>query len=98
MSGGEKSGGEGATECPRFAENERILCFHGPLIYEAKIQKVESKKKETRYLVHYHGWNKNWDEWVNKFDFLPASIRSIPPGLHFALLLLLFFLFLGISL
>jgi hypothetical protein len=38
-------------------------------------------------------------------NFLPASIRSIPPGLHFALLLLLFFFFfffffffLGISL
>jgi hypothetical protein len=27
--------------------------------------------------------------------FLPASIRSIPPGLHFALLLLLFLFLLG---
>ena len=28
-------------EQPRFLEGEKILCFHGPLIYEAKIQKVE---------------------------------------------------------
>ena len=24
----------------RFLENEKVLCFHGPLIYEAKVQKV----------------------------------------------------------
>ena len=51
-------------EQPRFAEGEKILCFHGPLIYEAKIQKVETKDKQTKYFIHYHGWNKNWDEWV----------------------------------
>ena len=54
----------GSEENPRFVEGERILCFHGPLIYEAKIQKVETKNKQTKYFIHYHGWNKNWDEWV----------------------------------
>lgn len=53
----------GSEENPRFVEGERILCFHGPLIYEAKIQKVETKNKQTKYFIHYHGWNKNWDEW-----------------------------------
>ena len=28
-------------EQPRFLEGEKILRFHGHLIYEAKIQKVE---------------------------------------------------------
>ena len=28
-------------EQPRFLEGEKILCFHGHLIYEVKIQKVE---------------------------------------------------------
>jgi hypothetical protein len=37
--------------------------------------------------------------WVNSFDeieelFLPASTRSVPPGIHFALLLLLLLLLL----
>ena len=50
-------------------EGEKILCFHGPLIYEAKIQKVETKNKQTKYLIHYHGWNKNWDEWVSYISF-----------------------------
>ncbi|XP_068654875.1 protein MRG1-like [Aristolochia californica] len=47
-----------------FSEGDRVLAYHGPLIYEAKIQKVDSRKKEWRFFVHYLGWNKNWDEWV----------------------------------
>lgn len=59
----------------KFLENEKILAFHGPLIYEAKILKVsETKDAKTagsgtpRYFIHYHGWNKNWDEWVKTID------------------------------
>ncbi|KAL9972350.1 hypothetical protein ACROYT_G018635 [Oculina patagonica] len=48
----------------KFGEGERILCYHGPLIYEAKCMKGQMKDKVTRYLIHYNGWNKNWDEWV----------------------------------
>lgn len=48
----------------KFGEGERILCYHGPLIYEAKCMKGQLKDKMTRYLIHYNGWNKNWDEWV----------------------------------
>ena len=51
----------------KFLEGEKILCFHGPLIYEAKIQKVEVKDGQTKYFIHYMGWNKNWDEWVSPF-------------------------------
>ncbi len=61
---------------PKFANGEKVLCFHGPLIYEAKIQKVSptgnvpgrksgaNGNNGPRYFIHYHGWNKNWDEWV----------------------------------
>lgn len=48
----------------KFLQNEKVLVFHGPLIYEAKIQKVTEGDTTTKYLIHYHGWNKNWDEWV----------------------------------
>ena len=48
----------------KFIQNEKVLAFHGPLIYEAKIQKVAESETSTKYLIHYHGWNKNWDEWV----------------------------------
>lgn len=33
-------------------------------MYEAKCVKVDVKDKQTRYYIHYNGWNKNWDEWV----------------------------------
>ncbi|XP_013415865.1 mortality factor 4-like protein 1 [Lingula anatina] len=49
---------------PKFQEGEKILCFHGPLLYEAKLVKTEVKDKQTRYFIHYNGWNKHWDEWV----------------------------------
>ncbi|XP_014210709.1 mortality factor 4-like protein 1 isoform X2 [Copidosoma floridanum] len=49
----------------KFQEGERVLCFHGPLIYEAKCLKVNAtEEKKIKYLIHYAGWNKNWDEWV----------------------------------
>ncbi|NP_001030525.1 mortality factor 4-like protein 1 [Bos taurus] len=49
---------------PKFQEGERVLCFHGPLLYEAKCVKVAIKDKQVKYSIHYSGWNKNWDEWV----------------------------------
>ncbi|KAI9319279.1 MRG-domain-containing protein [Dichotomocladium elegans] len=46
-------------------KDERILCFHGPLLYEAKIVKVDlSEDQKPIYLVHYKGWKQTWDEWV----------------------------------
>lgn len=49
---------------PKFQDSERVLCFHGPLLYEAKCVKTEVKERAQHYFVHYNGWNKNWDEWV----------------------------------
>lgn len=53
-----------ASNSGTFSEGEKVLAYHGPRIYEAKVQKAEFRKKEWRYFVHYLGWNKNWDEWV----------------------------------
>jgi len=38
---------------------ERVLCFHGPMLYEAKvleISKPEDKKEAPKYKIHYKGW------------------------------------------
>ncbi|KAK2917790.1 mortality factor 4-like protein 1 isoform X1 [Channa argus] len=48
----------------RSFSGERVLCFHGPLLYEAKCVKINIKDKQIKYFIHYSGWNKNWDEWV----------------------------------
>jgi len=68
---------EEPEECPRFVDGEKILCFHGPLIYEAKIQKVGRKNKTTQYFIHYHGWNKNWDEWVPEARMLKYTSMNL---------------------
>ncbi|AQK69768.1 Chromatin modification-related protein EAF3 [Zea mays] len=38
---------------PSFKENERVLAYHGPLLYEAKVQRIENHEDEWRYFVHY---------------------------------------------
>ncbi|KAL5967252.1 hypothetical protein TSMEX_005019 [Taenia solium] len=45
---------------------EKVLCFHGPLLYQAKILDVKVEGEGYQYFVHYQGWNKNWDEWVKE--------------------------------
>ena len=40
---------------------EKVLCYHGPLIYEAKCLKFSvTKEKQIKYYIHYAGWNKKY--------------------------------------
>lgn len=68
-----------------FSAGEQILCYHGPLIYEAKILKAEHLESGDghgigpHYLVHYKGWNEKWDEWVPEsrvMKFTPENIEK----------------------
>ncbi|KAF4529002.1 hypothetical protein B566_EDAN017431 [Ephemera danica] len=61
----------------RFQDGETVLCFHGPLIYQAKCLKTEFKDKTYRYFIHYAGWNKNWDEWVPESRVLKYNEANI---------------------
>ncbi|XP_017140700.1 nuA4 complex subunit EAF3 homolog [Drosophila miranda] len=56
--------GSAADAASIFADGERVLCFHGPLIYEAKVLKTKPDATPVQYYIHYAGWSKNWDEWV----------------------------------
>jgi len=61
----------------KWSEGEKILCFHGPLIYEAKIQRVEVQNGISKYFIHYHGWNKNWDEWVPEARMMKFCDKNV---------------------
>ena len=47
-----------------FTQNERVLCYHGPMIYEAKILKIDNWDETNtktgtlgpHFFVHYKGW------------------------------------------
>ncbi|XP_065319520.1 uncharacterized protein LOC135927455 isoform X4 [Gordionus sp. m RMFG-2023] len=60
-----------------FCSEELILCYHGPLLYEAKILKKFQIQNEKKYYIHYSGWNKNWDEWVNEARILKLNPENI---------------------
>ncbi|XP_014221767.1 mortality factor 4-like protein 1 [Trichogramma pretiosum] len=63
----------------KFLEGEKVLCYHGPLIYEAKLLKSSVTKdgKSTQYYIHYAGWNKNWDEWVPEDRVLKFNDENV---------------------
>ncbi|KAG6874050.1 hypothetical protein C0995_006907 [Termitomyces sp. Mi166 len=68
-----------------FTSNERVLCYHGPLIYEAKVLKVENFTDANTItgalgphcFVHYKGWKQTWDEWVPHSRLLKYNETNI---------------------
>ncbi|EPQ30979.1 uncharacterized protein PFL1_01168 [Pseudozyma flocculosa PF-1] len=68
-----------------YAESEKVLCYHGPLIYLAKILKAEkwtgddnaTHQVGPHYLVHYDGWKKTWDEWVPESRLLKHNDENL---------------------
>ncbi|KAI7905273.1 chromo domain-like protein [Cokeromyces recurvatus] len=62
--------------------NEKVLCYHGPLIYEAKILDRNWMDKDPEltgpyYFVHYKGWKRSWDEWVPETRILRWSEENL---------------------
>ncbi|CAN6278302.1 unnamed protein product [Urochloa humidicola] len=72
----DKGKGKDSSE-PSFKEGDRVLAYHGPLLYEAKVQRIENLEDEWRYFVHYLGWNKNWDEWVANDRLLKLTDENV---------------------
>ncbi|KAI8334648.1 chromo domain-containing protein required for cell polarity [Chlamydoabsidia padenii] len=72
-----------STDSYTFDKDQKVLCFHGPLIYEARIldRKLETDdEKKTNYpiyYVHYQGWNKKWDEWLDNTRILTWNEENL---------------------
>ena len=57
-----------STPPASFGISERVLCYHGPLIYEAKILRSEHWDETTtktgevgpHFFVHYKGWKQTY--------------------------------------
>jgi len=62
---------------PKFQEGEKVLCYHGPLLYEAKCVLVEMRDGKLQHRIHYNGWNKNWDEWVQETRMVKLNEAGI---------------------
>ncbi|KAH9475353.1 Chromatin modification-related protein EAF3 [Psilocybe cubensis] len=76
-----------STAQPIFNAQERVLCYHGPLIYEAKVLKTKTFDAASpspttgvagpHYLVHYKGWKQTWDEWVPSTRLLKLTEANL---------------------
>lgn len=67
-----------SSTSPQYAKDEKVLCFHLELLYEAKV--LDSKPKDPNdrkdgfvYKVHYKGW-KNTYVLFPILSFLPLPI------------------------
>ncbi|TDZ39690.1 Chromatin modification-related protein eaf3 [Colletotrichum spinosum] len=51
---------------PFAVKDEKVLCFHGEMLYEAKILDVQPNENGEgfQYKIHYKGWKNTWDDWV----------------------------------
>lgn len=51
---------------PPFQKDERVLCFHMEMLYEAKILDIMPAENGEgwQYKIHYKGWKSSWDDWV----------------------------------
>ncbi|TPX30839.1 hypothetical protein SmJEL517_g05687 [Synchytrium microbalum] len=67
-----------------FKEDESVLCFHGPMLYEAKVLTAEvwenrpdEEQNGPHYFVHYKGWKPKWDEWVPEERVLKTTEENM---------------------
>ncbi|CCE26860.1 hypothetical protein E4U22_003873 [Claviceps purpurea] len=54
-------------QTPQFKKDEKVLCFHLDMLYEAKVMDVQPGEKPGdgfRYKIHYKGWKNTWDDLV----------------------------------
>lgn len=65
---------------------DRIICEHKGLKYEARVlnsrkdPNSQDKNAEMQFLIHYQGWNKNWDEWVGEsriYQYNETNVASM---------------------
>lgn len=51
----------------KYSKDEKVLCFHMDMLYEAKVMDVAPVPKPGegfRFKIHYKGWKASWDDWV----------------------------------
>lgn len=64
------------TQKVDFKKNEKVFCYHCQELYEARCMKIESKNGVVKFLVHYSGWSRTWDEWITGDKMLKDTIEN----------------------
>lgn len=63
------------ANAPEYSKDEKVLCFHLELLYEAKVLDVKQKDPNDKgegylYKIHYKGWKNTY---VSLFSFFLDS-------------------------
>lgn len=60
-----------------FAKDEKILCFHGPVLYEAKILDLRHVNSAWQFKIHYKGWKNTVSEFFDNILYRAgAQVRA----------------------
>ncbi|GBC10748.1 hypothetical protein RclHR1_09870007 [Rhizophagus clarus] len=70
-----------------YQDGEKVFCYHGKVIYEAKIVETKYYVEPNRhpktgsigphYHIHYSGWKSSWDEWVDESRVLKYNEANL---------------------
>ena len=71
-----------------YHKDEKVLCFHHEILYEAKILDIrhtdpEDKKSPFEYAVHYKGWKSTYVTLCILPTFRPFHVIRILPWIPF---------------
>jgi len=68
------------TECAKFKYKVGDVLYapSGPLLYKCKVLDTRTNEDgKPQYFIHYHNWNKNWDEWQHEKALHPDSSETM---------------------
>ncbi|GMH93122.1 hypothetical protein TrVE_jg8483 [Triparma verrucosa] len=59
-----------------FVSGEKCWARENGSLYPATIRKSLTKDSQSRYFIHYTGWNVRWDKWVQTVDLLKDTQQT----------------------
>ncbi|KXZ50362.1 hypothetical protein GPECTOR_16g535 [Gonium pectorale] len=78
--------GDAGLDTGDFVVGERVFVPHVDRHYEAKVLKAEFRRNaelpdgQWYYFLHYSGWNKKYDEWVEGSGLVKAAELGLAAG------------------
>ena len=59
-----------------FIAGELVMAMDSGKPYEARIINIMDCNGTTKYFIHFNGWNKKWDKWVDNASLLKVDANS----------------------
>lgn len=70
--------GNSAVATPPFSKDEKVLCFHMGMLYDAKVTETKMEDGAWKYKIHYKGWkNTVCHDSINHYGIVVLACHSI---------------------